>query len=109
MRTGTSTKSAKTTSPIRMSNVARIAHPRAINLESQRTGKDSASVTAKPPRSVTGTLGANHISSKSAKSPSNSSALRVRFEILMGVGGWFACLDTVRPSRASSSRHVSVL
>jgi hypothetical protein len=85
MRIGTKTRSARAPAPIKIKKVARMARPRGIKCDSHRTGKESAIATAKPPSRTTGTVGANHISSTRAMTPSTTSTVRVRLEIRMGV------------------------
>jgi hypothetical protein len=112
IRTGTRKRSATITAPISSKNVERIASPRGMRRESHRTGNESAIATAKPPRRVTGTVGAAHMSSTSTTSPSTRRTVRVRREIRMGVGraldppslvsppGFSLCLSANPPARS---------
>jgi len=86
MRIGNSKRRARVPMPVRPARVARMASPRGIRCDSHRTGKESAIAAAKPPSSTTGTVGANHMSSTSARPPSTTSTVRVRLEIRIGVG-----------------------
>jgi hypothetical protein len=86
MRIGTTKSEARAPAPVRIKKVAAMASPRGIRWDSQRTGKESAIAKAKPPSSTTGTVGANHMSSTRARTPSTTSTVRVRLEIRMGVG-----------------------
>jgi hypothetical protein len=98
------------TAPLRTRNVTTIANHRGIMWESQRTGKESTSATAKPPSNIIGTVGENHIIRAKTRSPRVTSTVRVRLEIRIGVGSYLPdtgrvlCVD--RFLRATANLHV---
>src|SRR5829696_3668768 len=57
-----------------------------MSRESQRTGKESASASAKPPTTVESTLGTYQTTTPSTTSPARIRVVRVRLEIGIGVG-----------------------
>ncbi len=79
---GTRKSAANTTSPTNSRNERRIASPRGMSRESQRTGKESA----KPPTTVVSTVGTCQITNPNKASTARIRAVRVRFEIRIGVG-----------------------
>lgn len=83
---GARKSATSTTSQTKSRNESRIDSPRGMNQESQRTGKESARASAKPPTTVVSTLGTYQITKPSTTSTARIRAVRVRFEIQIGVG-----------------------
>lgn len=65
-----------------------------MSRESQRTGKESASASAKPPTTVVSTLGTYQTASPSKTAAARTRAVRVRLEIGIGV---FSAASRQRP------------
>jgi hypothetical protein len=85
MGIGTSTSNTKTPSPIKARKETSIANPRGITRETYLTGKERGIASAKPPSSTIGSVGAAHINSASATSPSTNRTVRVLLATLIGV------------------------
>src|SRR5215212_10451700 len=109
-RMGIRIRKAIRTAPLRTRDVTTIANHRGIMWESQRTGKESTSATAKPPSNMMGTVGENHMIRAKTSSPRMTSTIRVRLEIRIGVGLYLPdterdlCVD--RFPRATANLHV---
>src|SRR5215218_6783240 len=86
VRMGMRIKKASRAAPPSTRNVTSMANHRGMMWESQRTGNESTSATAKPPSNTTGTVGENHMISTRRTSPSTTSTVRVRLEMRIGVG-----------------------
>ena len=111
---GTRKRIASATIPTRSRNERRIARPRGMSRESQRTGNDSAS--AKPPMTVVSTLGTRQTTNPSTTSTARIRTVRVRLEIRIGVasavtsGSDFtpaSAPDCQRPRTQSTSRFAN--
>src|SRR5215210_239435 len=85
-RMGMRIKKARMAAPPSTRNVTSMANHRGMMWESQRTGNESTSATAKPPSNTTGTVGENHMIRARRTSPSTTSTVRVRLEMRIGVG-----------------------
>src|SRR5215210_1375462 len=85
-RMGMRIKKASRAAPPSTRNVTSMANHRGMMWESQRTGNESTSATAKPPSNTTGTVGENHMIRARRISPSTTSTVRVRLEMRIGVG-----------------------
>src|SRR5829696_5599064 len=86
VRVGMRIKKASRAAPPSTRNVTSMANHRGMMWESQRTGNESTSATAKPPSNTTGTVGENHMIRARRTSPSTTSTVRVRLEMRIGVG-----------------------
>jgi hypothetical protein len=86
IRMGTRTRKARETILANSRKVMSIANHRGMRWESQRTGNERTSASAKPPSRTTGTVGAAHMKSPSAMAPSTRSTVLVRLEMRIGVG-----------------------
>ena len=72
--------------PMSARNVTTMANHRGMMRESQRTGNERTSATAKPPSRTMGTVGEYHMIRARTRRPSATSTVRVRPEMGIGVG-----------------------
>jgi hypothetical protein len=72
--------------PTRIRRVISMANHRGMIWESQRTGNERTSDTAKPPSKTTGTVGENHMIRARTRMARTRSTVLVRLEIRIGVG-----------------------
>src|SRR5918997_5815443 len=102
-KSGTRKSAASTKMPTTSRNETRIASPRGMSSESQRTGKESARASTKPPTTVVSTVGTCQITSPSKASTARIRAVRVRLEIRIGVG-WAVTSGSAVASRSDPGR-----